>query len=325
MKENKSKKTQINAILNVFNNQKNANIQFLMDRCEIGERQLKEYLKDIREEGYMEIEYNHKTKEYERKGELKGNIAAVFLTNSELISLKTAVKLLEQFTELPQLKDLSGLFEKLKNNVDFRTKTTSKETIEFENIPTTKGNEFITEIWEYIDQEKVIEFQYQKFGGGEEKRTLHPYLLKEHKNRWYILGMDNAKKKLRQFGLDRMKNIVPTWDKYEKNTTNLKKLYYHSFGIYFNFEQKEEAIVLHFSPKRAEYLHTQPFHPQQLEKNRILQNDSNGLRIKFDLRIDDELLMELARLGKDVKIISPFNLIDKLKDYLKTTLTQYPS
>lgn len=325
MSENKSKETQIKAILDVFNHKKSVTKEFLMDRCEIAERQLKEYLQEIRDKGYMQIDYNHKIKEYERKGEEKGNIAALFLTNNELISLKTAVKLLGQFAELPQLKNLSGLFEKLKNNVSFSTKTTSKETIEFENIPITKGNEFITEIWEYIDQEKVIEFQYQKFGGGEEKRTLHPYLLKEHKNRWYILGMDNAKKKLRQFGLDRMKNIVPTWDKYEKNTTNLKKLYYHSFGIYFNFEQKEEAIVLHFSPKRAEYLHTQPFHPQQLEKNRILQNDDDGLRIKFDLRIDDELLMELARLGKDVKIISPLNLIDRLKEYLKTTLMQYPS
>ncbi|TAE68703.1 MAG: WYL domain-containing protein [Bacteroidetes bacterium] len=325
MAENNKKKEQIKTILDLFNKKESISAKELKKNCNIEERQLKYYLQAIRDEHHINIEYNKKINEYVKKDNAKGNlIDSLYITNKEITAFENAISTLKSLKDLPLFSDLSELFDKLKDTIQFRYQSQTKEIIEFENVPLIKGTDLIMPIWERIKEEKVIEIRYKKFDDKEENYVLHPYQLKEYQNRWYVIGLENSKNDLRILALDRIEEITNSWDvKYIKNTTDLKKIFYHSFGLYLNTKQQTEKIILEFSSKRAKYLKTQAFHPQQSETKRILKDDENGLTIQFDLKINDELIMKLASFGSDVKIISPQNLQTKLKQYLEPVIKMY--
>ena len=52
----------------------------------------------------------------------------------------------------------------------------------------------------------MVKLGYAKFQGPNETSTynLHPYLLKEYRNRWYLLGWDRPARWIRTFGCDRI-------------------------------------------------------------------------------------------------------------------------
>jgi predicted DNA-binding transcriptional regulator YafY len=55
----------------------------------------------------------------------------------------------------------------------------------------------------------------------------------------------------------------------------------------------------------------------------VLVDNDKELRICFLLIVNEELIMEIARLGKDVKVISPLHLEKEVKKYLKKALDRY--
>ncbi|MCU0328738.1 MAG: WYL domain-containing protein [Chitinophagales bacterium] len=327
MKERKEKTEYLSIIIRELSKSGFASKESLMEACELKERQLKSYvsiLEDNTNPYGVLVKYNRSKDKYEISRQV--NLVNITLNPNEIAALKSATKTLNQFAQLPIFQDLQGLFEKLNQAVYFRTKTEAQETIEFESVPYVEGVKFLKDCWEAIHEKKTIEIAYQKFDSlTVETRTLHPYLIKEHRNRWYVIGLEHSKQALRMFGLDRIKAIHPTIGiRYEPNQKDLKKLFNRSFGLYFNYSQSPERIILLFTGKRIEYIQTQPFHSQQLESSR-LKMTPQGLQLELDLILNEELVMELARLGKDVKVIAPESLKKSVKDYLINALEQYQS
>lgn len=251
------------------------------------------------------------------------------INQNDLQALQTAINTLHDFKGIGIFEHLEGLLQKIKDAVHFKSQTQHTEKlVMFESAPLNVPEDCLSFFWEGILKQKVVQFEYQKF--AEELptvRVVSPHFLREHKNRWYLVCTDHKDNILKNFGLERTKNytFLPALSYINLPAhINLEKLFSQSFGIYHNFKEKAEEVILHFAPIRAKYLKTQPFHPQQLETNRIVEDSpTNGLTIRFDLIVNDELVMELVRLGKDVKVIAPESLIEKVKAYYQSALKLY--
>ena len=77
--------------------------------------------------------------------------------------------------------------------------------IQIEKAPAQKGNENIQPLLEAIMERQVIELHYKSFFSDKEKvHILHPYLLKEYRNRWYVIGLHDFHKNITPFALDRI-------------------------------------------------------------------------------------------------------------------------
>lgn len=65
-----------------------------------------------------------------------------------------------------------------------------KELIQLEVIHRVKGTEWIPLIYQSMIQKVVLQIVYQPFSDDEMSFYLHPYLLKEWRNRWYVFGRE---------------------------------------------------------------------------------------------------------------------------------------
>lgn len=88
-----------------------------------------------------------------------------------------------------------------------------KDRILFENIP--KGTEYLQTIIEAMREGKVLQLDYQRFG-GKSRETFHieVYALKMYHLRWYILGNIRKREGLRHLSLDRFLEVKFTKEKY---------------------------------------------------------------------------------------------------------------
>ncbi|MEO1655914.1 MAG: WYL domain-containing protein [Bacteroidota bacterium] len=245
------------------------------------------------------------------------------LTNQEL-DLLELLSNINQFQNLPIFKDIFSVFEKVERAVNFNlSRNKNKEDfIQFEDAPYFQGGEYIDFFFRAIKAQKVVLFDYQKFHEAQpRRRTLEPYLLKEHKNRWYIIGYEPSSELFKAFGLDRViSSPAPEWGaSFTRNSSfDPARLMSNSMGLYINNDDPLEEIILSFTPYQAKYFKSQPFYAYQKED--VLLDNEEGFQIKLRLVIHEELIMELARLGAGVEVLAPFHLREKLKEYHQNAL-----
>ncbi|OYD45430.1 hypothetical protein CHU00_12355 [Sphingobacterium cellulitidis] len=173
------------------------------------------------------------------------------------------------------------------------------------------GSENLWPMVQAMRGERAITFSYHKFYENyAEDRKLFPMVLKEVKNRWYILGHDLEKMSLRVFGLDRITDLeIGGKLSLPKQSLDTDFLFKHCFGIILpNKDQKVEEVILSYSPFQARYVKSLPLHNTQ---EVILENE-NEVRIKLNIYVTHDFIMELLSVAGEVKVIAPTSLKEEV-------------
>jgi len=192
--------------------------------------------------------------------------------------------------------------------------------IHFENRR-TGGTENLHGLLHSIQNRKLISFSYQKFWDDlPQTRQAEPLAVKEFKNRWYLLANDLDKKELRVFALDRLTNLVirKTTFTYPDHF-DVQEYYKHSFGIIHPTDQPVEDVVLSFTPDQGKYIKSLPLH----ESQQILVDTENEFRVRLNLHITFDFVMEILSYGHDVKVIEPSHLVQEIVSTLQKAIQQY--
>ena len=132
------------------------------------------------------IVYDNKYYTYEDKGYSITNIP---LTDKDLGKISEAVEFMKQFKGFSHFRELDGMIQKLEDHV-YSQKKKQKPVIDFEKNENLKGLEFLDVLYQSIIQQRAIKLTYQSFKARQASSfNFHPYLLKEFRNRWFILGI----------------------------------------------------------------------------------------------------------------------------------------
>jgi predicted DNA-binding transcriptional regulator YafY len=91
------------------------------------------------------------------------------------------------------------------------------------------------------------------------------------------------------------------------------------FGIIAPDGQTTEEVVLSFTPDQGKYIKSLPLHHSQ----QILKNNSNEFRIRLNLVVTFDFVMEILSYGPEVKIIEPLTLKNEIKRKLQESLSHY--
>jgi predicted DNA-binding transcriptional regulator YafY len=183
------------------------------------------------------------------------------------------------------------------------------------------GTEHMSPIVYGIRNRKLIRCSYQKFWDSEaNNRLLVPLALKENKQRWYLVAIDNKDQKVKTFGLDRISNlsISDHGFTYPKDI-NIEQIFKNCFGIISDEDYCAEEIVLSFSKHQAKYIKSLPLHLSQ----EIIFEDAKEVRFKLFVKPTFDFMMEILSYGPDVEILEPAYVREELKNKLNKTLTKY--
>ena len=190
--------------------------------------------------------------------------------------------------------------------------------IDFEKVPSIKGSEFIQPIMDYIQMKKVIDIHYKSFFRTEAKyHTMHPYLLKEYRNRWYVIGHNEKIDGIMTLGLDRINSIEPAMHQYIERDFDAEEYFKNTVGV-ISPQGEPPEIRISVKKPQADYLITQPWHSTQTFSD-------NGDEVEFHFKVHPtyEFTSQVLGLGSNVVVLEPVSLREKIRDELKQSIQAY--
>ena len=195
-----------------------------------------------------------------------------------------------------------------------------KDRILFENIP--KGTEYIQTIIEGMREGKVLEIDYQRFGGeSRETFPIEVYAMKMYHLRWYILGKIRERDGLRHLSLDRILELKQTKEKYTiPENFDAEKYYTNSLGIFVDENLVPQKVRIRVYGNQVEYLRTLPIHESQEE---VVTKHNQFSEFQYRLCLTPELTTQILSMGNNVEVLEPQELRAKIKEDIKNMCNRY--
>lgn len=248
------------------------------------------------------------------------SIQNISLSDDDLNAIKVAAHTLNQFREIEIFADYNSAIDKIMNRLAVHPVQGEDQriTIQFESAPGTAGQNYLNGLISAIDHKNSVTFSYQKFGeSGSKQYEVHPYLLREYRNRWYLIAFETQRDEFLTFGLDRMSELEEG-ERFDFDSTfDPDQFFKYSIGI----TQKDsipKKVVLHTSTKQGQYLESQPIHHSQ----KVNYNDE-GCVVELEVLITYELIHWILSCGKDVEVISPKKLRQIIVDEIEQLSSLY--
>ncbi|MDN5204563.1 WYL domain-containing protein [Fulvivirgaceae bacterium BMA10] len=246
--------------------------------------------------------YTYEDKEY--------SITNIPLTDQDLNKLSEVIEILRQFKGFSHFQELSGMVQRLEDKVHTE-KTKQDSVIDFETNEHLKGLDFIDDLYQAIIHKRAVSLTYQSFKArSADTFNFHPQLLKEFRNRWFVLGFKNNKQLPLLLALDRLISIEDTSVLYVENTTlNLKEYFKQVIGVSVEKDGNPEYVEVFVENGHAPYILTKPLHHSQ----KIVKKQPGGVIISIKVQLNFELEKELLGYGETIKVLKPDRLVRRLK------------
>lgn len=249
-------------------------------------------------------------------------IKAFGLKESDINALQFYANTINQYKDYEVFKDFSTAIEKilavLAGSKAGPNLQKTRSIVQTERTPLVTGGHLIPKIVEAINTKCTITFKYQKFDDEKVKGVkLQPYLLKEDRHLWYILGK-NHKGHLITYALDRIRDFTVSNDKFILDDFDFEDYFKYSFGITVT-DEHAVTVILSFTSFQGKYIKALPIHPTQ----KIVIDDDQELRISVEVKPAYEFYEKILGYGANVRVISPPEIVSDLKERLEQALNLY--
>lgn len=248
------------------------------------------------------------------------------MTDDEKYLLSEALSLIGQFEGLPNLEALESLRKSLNSNHD------DKRIISFTKSP-LENSTILGELFTAISQKQVVEITYHKF--TDDKRLnikTHPYLLKEYNRRWYLIAAAVEDDKLLNFSLDRIDAVSPLPSyQYSKYDGDLFERFEDIIGVTLLEDSPIYTIYFWVSDFSKDYVATKPLHESQRNVSGAKESElrnlyptlQEGQIFRIDCRHNYELIRELSSFGRDLIVLEPSEIQDKVYERISSMYKRY--
>ncbi len=226
-----------------------------------------------------------------------------------LTELKTIVGKLQAFNKINEIIDVNF------DEVALRISDNNSKMVMFDNFTQNLTNyEFLPEILNHIQNQRVLEIKFRDFNNIVYQDTFHPYLLKEYNGRWYVFGLsenqfqETGKKQIYLYPIDRISSVSPLKKAklpyFVNNWWNAEHHFSDMVGVTKKVGQKPERIVVRVYGNSVDYLLTKKIHSSQ---NSILEEDEYS---DFEFFVIDnyEFRSKLLALGLNAEVLEPNEL-----------------
>ena len=251
------------------------------------------------------------------------------LSDDEEYLLKEALSLLGQFEGLPNLDALEGL------RLGLGVGKNERKILSLTKNPLENSN-LLGELFTAISHRQVVELHYHKFFSPHTGLAvnIHPYLLKEYNRRWFLFAAAESDGKLLCFSLDRIDNVVPLPShKYIDYDGEISEIFDDIIGVTISEGSPVFNIVFWVSDISKDYVATKPIHDSQknisgseeMKLREMYPTLSNGKFFSIDCKENYELIRELTSFGKELVVLSPVIIREKIENRIKEMVDNYRS
>ncbi len=250
-------------------------------------------------------------KKYYRYEDPDYSISNIPLTTQDLNVLQEVSHLLRQFKGFSHFGEVTEMVNKLEDKI-YSEKYHQAPVIDFEKNELLTGIHWLDPLYKAIISQNTIQLKYQSFKARSANEIIFfPYLLKEFRNRWFVLGMPKKSKEIITLALDRIQDIQSIPEILFEQNRHFDPASYFSdiIGVTRNSGDRPVEVVFFANHVHAPYIRTKPIHFSQ----KILEEKQGGIIFSINVIPNFELERELMGFGEGLKVISPNNLVRKIK------------
>ena len=271
---------------------------------------------------YAPIKYSKEHKGYYYDAD-SYSINELSLNEEDLEAIKFAANTLFQFRQVPIFRQYQHAIEKIIDRMNISPDLQDEalvKYVQFEQVEANEGSRFLSPILEAIKGKKQLMLHYRKFNSDETKQYLvDPYLLKEYRNRWYLIAHVEEKKEIRTFGLERIRQMETLKSGFTVNADFDPDYFFkHSIGI-TRAESDPTEILLRFRASEGDYLRSLPLHHSQ----EIISENESEVLVRLYVLETFELYSLLLSYGERLEVLSPKKTRDRFRQILETAAAAY--
>ena len=240
------------------------------------------------------------------------------LTDNDMEAISFAAHTLMQFKDVDLFRQFGSAIDKIVDHLAVSQDQDSQQFVQFEATIADGGNEYLTSILEAIKLKRLIQFEYASFVTGELKlRKVTPLLLKQYRNRWYLISFDDSKNDYITYALDRIEGLEILKETVSQTIDFDPDNYFkHAVGI-TSGNTAPTDVRLKVSLVAAKYLDSLPIHASQ----KVVEMNQDHFIFCLKVNISEELIREIMSYGGDIAVIEPLELKEEVQRRANRFLT----
>lgn len=251
----------------------------------------------------------------------KFSLKTLPVDDDDIALLKKAIAVLKKATDIKLTKEVDAIVARLQNKI-YTNIEDSNTMIAFEEHTEAKGKEYFDEIFSAIQEKSPIRFSYKPFNKDEREWLVHPYMLKEYRNRWFLIGRVGDNSVLSNIRLDSIRGkIKNSSESFIENDLFDPETYFNNvIGVTIPKEQEPLDILVKVDGSSADYIRTKPIH-----KSQIIKKEYKDGSIQIELRLFNnyELKSTLMSYGPALEVLKPVSLQNEMKELYGRGVVKY--
>jgi len=244
------------------------------------------------------------------------------ISTGDMQKMKEAVEVLKHVSGFSSFDEMSDIIARLENSIHTR-RDNQPSIIQMESNKLLKGLSFISPLHHAIREKTPLLITYQSFKAIRKQDLIFsPYLLKEYRNRWFLIGHHRKSQGLMTLALDRICGIEEMGKSayVEYTGVDFERYFSDTIGVTKSQKDRGQRVILHINAKNAPYVETKPLHPSQQILNR---KEDGSLLIRIDVVINFELEREILGFGETITVLAPRNLQTRIRQRLSAAAKLY--
>lgn len=246
------------------------------------------------------------------------------LNEEGLNALNSALDILRQLQGFPQLASSIDTISKLNEQISRHTGD-GVPAMDMEYVAGYRGAGFIGKIYDAVRKQQTLKIEYQSFKArNPDYLIVYPYLLKEYRNRWFLIGEKSTNKspQVNIFALDRVHSVEIAKDYQFKQCVNFDPAHYFddTIGVTRQIGDKPRRVVVKIDQNQAPYVESKPFHKSQKVEQRF---GDGSIKISLKVVINNELERLILGYGGHVEVIAPPEFRDRVADSVRKAAANY--
>ena len=244
------------------------------------------------------------------------SISSISLTDTDINSIKEAMELLQNISGDRAGDRFSYAIDKVLTSFKetFPDGNSKRKIIQTDYVPGSRGFENFDTLFSACKNKYPLSFVHYSYKRREFKSVVvHPVMLKEFENRWYLIGYSESHDALRTFGFDRIYQPLFLKRKFiERDAIEVESYSKDIYGVYPIENQPKQKVIFLTSYAITNYFDAYPIHSSQ----KVEKNESGSSFITIEVVPSVELIRLFRSYGKNLEVINPQWLRDQTKTLL---------
>jgi predicted DNA-binding transcriptional regulator YafY len=243
------------------------------------------------------------------------------INNKDVEKMREIVGVLKQFNGFNYFDEMSEMITKLENTL-YKSTHRDGNYIQFEGNQQLKGLQHINPLYQAILHKRPLLVEYQSFKAAQSKKEIYyPYLLKEYRNRWFLITKGRNGRWLLTLALDRILDFqeLPGEPFVPYDGVEFDRYFSDLIGVTKSEKDRPHKVILKVNKANAPYVLTKPLHPSQT----VLEETADGIIIRIDVVLNFELEREILGFGECMQVLAPRLLASKIKKRLEQSQRLY--